>query len=143
MCKKSVLPLGYCPEKITNAMVRRERAIRRLRPRVTINDEGMDVAGDGWIHRNHDWRSVSHRVFRGRNRQSSRSGPTTSLELQENESAFTGTSDSATRLRRQEIAHQRARELLGNSAPTDDADLAAEESRPRWRKAVAKVFPGF
>jgi hypothetical protein len=38
MCKKSALPLGYCPEKITNAMVRRERMLRRLRSRV--NAEG-------------------------------------------------------------------------------------------------------
>ena len=31
MCKKSVLPTGYCPDIITNAMVRRERMIRRAR----------------------------------------------------------------------------------------------------------------
>ena len=28
MCKKSVLPKGYCPTRITNAMVRRERNLR-------------------------------------------------------------------------------------------------------------------
>lgn len=33
MCKKSVLPAGYCPDKITNIMVRRERMIRRMRAR--------------------------------------------------------------------------------------------------------------
>jgi hypothetical protein len=37
MCKKSVLPLGYCPEKVTNAMVRRERLVRRMRERVTLD----------------------------------------------------------------------------------------------------------
>lgn len=31
MCKKSVLPVGYCPPRITNVMVRRERMIRRMR----------------------------------------------------------------------------------------------------------------
>lgn len=31
MCKKSVLPKGYCPTKITNAMVRRERMLTRMR----------------------------------------------------------------------------------------------------------------
>lgn len=33
ICKKSMLPKGYSP-KITNGMVRRERATRRLRPRI-------------------------------------------------------------------------------------------------------------
>ncbi len=31
MCEKSTLPLGYCPVKITNTMVTREHAIRRMR----------------------------------------------------------------------------------------------------------------
>ena len=35
MCKKSVLPTGYCPARITNAMVRRERLARRSRQRRT------------------------------------------------------------------------------------------------------------
>lgn len=33
MCKTSVLPVGYCPPRITNVMVRRERMIRRMRAR--------------------------------------------------------------------------------------------------------------
>ncbi|KAF2453511.1 hypothetical protein BDY21DRAFT_292890, partial [Lineolata rhizophorae] len=34
LCKKSVLPRGYCPTTVTNAMVRRERLLRRIRERV-------------------------------------------------------------------------------------------------------------
>ncbi|KAM5355362.1 hypothetical protein ACJ41O_002008 [Fusarium nematophilum] len=37
MCKHSMLPRGYSP-KITNGMVRRERALRRLRERVDLED---------------------------------------------------------------------------------------------------------
>lgn len=37
ICKACMLPKGYCP-KITNAMVRRERAVRRLRDRITVED---------------------------------------------------------------------------------------------------------
>lgn len=37
MCKKSVLPSGYCPATITNLMVRRERNIRRIRARSGAN----------------------------------------------------------------------------------------------------------
>jgi hypothetical protein len=33
MCKKSALPVGYCPVEVTNVMVRRERLIRRMRQR--------------------------------------------------------------------------------------------------------------
>ena len=32
MCKKTALPRGYCPRVVTNAMVRRERMVRRIRP---------------------------------------------------------------------------------------------------------------
>jgi hypothetical protein len=35
MCKKSALPQGYFATDVTNAMVRRERLIRRMRERVT------------------------------------------------------------------------------------------------------------
>jgi len=35
-CKGKVLPVGYCPTKITNNMVRLERNIRRMRERVTV-----------------------------------------------------------------------------------------------------------
>ena len=35
MCKKSALPQGYLATDVTNAMVRRERLIRRMRERVT------------------------------------------------------------------------------------------------------------
>lgn len=33
MCKTSVLPRGFCPAVVTNAMVRRERMVRRMRTR--------------------------------------------------------------------------------------------------------------
>ena len=46
MCKESVLPAGYCPAQITNSIVRRERNLRRLRSRVTVNEEGgVQVTG--------------------------------------------------------------------------------------------------
>ncbi|KAL2388055.1 hypothetical protein RJ035_003673 [Blastomyces gilchristii] len=46
VCKKSVLPRGYCPEKITRVMVRQERLARRARPPQTIEigNGGYDAA---------------------------------------------------------------------------------------------------
>lgn len=40
VCKQSMLPRGYCP-KITNSMVRRERALRKLRQQVDIDEESI------------------------------------------------------------------------------------------------------
>lgn len=50
MCKQCMLPPGYSP-KITNAMVRRERALRKLRERVEFDDssiESGDAKFKGW-----------------------------------------------------------------------------------------------
>ena len=37
LCKGKILPKGYCPENVTNAMVRRERLVRRMRERVIVD----------------------------------------------------------------------------------------------------------
>lgn len=42
MCKHCMLPRGYSP-KITNGMVRRERALRKLRGRVDLEDLSVDA----------------------------------------------------------------------------------------------------
>ncbi|GJD02890.1 RING finger domain-containing protein [Colletotrichum higginsianum] len=50
ICKRNMLPRNYCP-KITNGMVRRERAIRRLRERVVLDesdDEEAEVTSKHW-----------------------------------------------------------------------------------------------
>ncbi|ERS95963.1 hypothetical protein HMPREF1624_07498 [Sporothrix schenckii ATCC 58251] len=52
LCKASMLPRGYSP-RITNAMVRRERAIRRLRERVVVDY----VNSPGDRSRIHSWSS--------------------------------------------------------------------------------------
>lgn len=45
---------------------------------------------------------------------------------------------------RREWAHQRALQMLGNgNAPVSDIDVDEVEIRPRWRRTLNKVFPGF
>jgi hypothetical protein len=54
LCKKTALPKGYCPRVVTNAMVRRERMMRRIRERVTIeaeDDESLDGNTDSSMAR--------------------------------------------------------------------------------------------
>lgn len=52
MCKSCMLPRGYSP-RITNGMVRRERAVRRLRERVDVEDsfESGDTKFKEWSKR--------------------------------------------------------------------------------------------
>jgi hypothetical protein len=70
ICKASMLPEGYCP-KITNDMVRRERAIRLLRGRIEVEDDDNEGSSSGRPHGR--WR-----LFTGKSVSSS-----TSTELQE------------------------------------------------------------
>ena len=45
VCKGKVLPQGFCPTNVTNAMVRRERLVRRMRERVTVEGPVEDSMG--------------------------------------------------------------------------------------------------
>lgn len=48
MCKKTALPVGYCPKNITNAMVRRERMVRQVRERISDDpDAAREVDENG------------------------------------------------------------------------------------------------
>lgn len=44
LCKKTTLPTGYCPALITNAMVARERTVRRIRERLPAEDAESSLA---------------------------------------------------------------------------------------------------
>ncbi|PKS12825.1 hypothetical protein jhhlp_001037 [Lomentospora prolificans] len=52
VCQQCMLPRGYCP-KITNAMVRRERAMRRLRGTVDVEIDSADDKGKGKLFSKH------------------------------------------------------------------------------------------
>jgi hypothetical protein len=77
ICKASMLPEGYCP-KVTNAMVRRERAMRRLRGRIhDMPDVDDEETGSRKLHG--WWTATKSRIL------GSPSGlmSSTSTELQE------------------------------------------------------------
>jgi hypothetical protein len=44
MCKKTALPRGYCPDNLTNAMVRRERMVRRMRDSPSMRERISGLA---------------------------------------------------------------------------------------------------
>ncbi|KAH6657358.1 hypothetical protein BKA67DRAFT_655631 [Truncatella angustata] len=115
ICKMSMLPRGYSP-KITNGMVRRERATRRLRPRVVIRPDPEDAQS-----RINSWSSTVKKHL---------CSPPSSPRQPES-FAF----EMPDMTRDPDTTRQRMRELAG---PVDDR---SDDGKPPWRKAVAKVFP--
>ncbi|KAF2737144.1 hypothetical protein EJ04DRAFT_129689 [Polyplosphaeria fusca] len=170
MCKKSVLPGGYCPAKITNIMVRRERMIRRMRARgesESIEPTGQRTGGPVSLRDRLASTAFGRRVFGSP--EQTQSGPN-DIEMASPETAqpqasgalpapapateITPAPDLAhtrsqaapectepeTRNRR-EWARQRALALVSNSrAPATDDE---GNSGSRWRRGLRKVFPGF
>jgi hypothetical protein len=151
MCKKSALPVGYCPTKITNAMVRRERNIRRLRSRVIIREE------NGNLETNERWGSFRNLGSRIRRAifSTGQTEPQTlnTLPLQQQQPVFAPiaipprpppavlashtprSQDSV--LTRQALVEQRIRELAAGQAPIRDPDLVDERQRPKCMYIVS------
>lgn len=140
LCKKTTLPKGYCPALITNAMVRRERLVRRIRERLPAEDTESSIAG--YEHRvmsvprvRDALRSATaggRRVFSAPARSSPSATPAGS-EL--------GVEMQATPDNRTEWARQRALAMLGPRRGTIDPEVEATR-RPRWRKVVGRIWPG-
>ncbi|EFX05461.1 ring finger domain protein [Grosmannia clavigera kw1407] len=132
LCKASMLPRGYCPI-ITNAMVRRERAIRRLRERVDVAASD-DESAHGRIR---SWgSSVSKRLHSSKPRLP----PTFSASI-ELAAQTSPTDPTAQRHDRRAVVSEATRRRMRHLARTD-ADRE-ETDRPRWRIIGRKVFPGF
>lgn len=121
MCKKTALPTGYCPRAITNAMVRRERMVRRGRA-------GAEEAGGAeWTH---DRLATRMRTLRTR-----------SVAPQPSTNPAETVVQPESTPRRREWARQRAVEMLGNHTAPVDPDAEDAAHTPRWRKALRSMFP--
>ncbi|KAF2638442.1 hypothetical protein P280DRAFT_471531 [Massarina eburnea CBS 473.64] len=169
LCKKSVLPIGYCPKTITNIMVRRERLIRRTRGREqathTVTEQeaptrppgafgslGSRVRGAG---------AAGRRIFSAPERSQSRAPdiemnagvspnprppiatpqhpPTSEITPAPEQSAENCQPPSNPN--RREWARQRAMTLVGNRNVPNASE--EEHAGPRWKRGLRKVFPGF
>lgn len=136
LCKACMLPRGYCP-KVTNSMVRRERAIRRLRDRVEMDE---DLGRGPLKGRIHDWRSSLKKMMLKTTDDPDHS--TTSIGLQPQihtvvlSSPDTRQQSESVRDSRA-LARERMRELAGSEPDEEDHGLS------RWQHMRRKVFPGF
>ncbi|KAI9648594.1 Urease [Ciborinia camelliae] len=142
MCKKSVLPVGDCPIKITNAMVNRERNMRRLRSRITIPEDNHDVeAGySRFLGRNlgsrFKTRMFSTSTAPTNNLQMAVGSPTamvmplmtSAIPAQLQANSILGVEVSQDGLSRQERAQQRIREISAQQPAIEDPDLGVEHS---------------
>jgi hypothetical protein len=155
MCKKSCLPQGFCPKNVTNAMVRRERIMRRNRERGGVDEnQPTDPNVDTNAIDNppsHPSVSLSQRIARritsAPATASSNSQQMADLSPLPQRSA-TGANPQpppvppADANRRREWARQRAVAMLGRRAPPLDPDAEEAARTPRWRKALGTLFPG-
>jgi hypothetical protein len=124
LCKACMLPRGYCP-RITNSMVRRERAIRRLRDRVEVEE---DVATEPQKGRMHSWGSNLRKIMLKPTENSEHSS--TSVELQTAAQSNTasgqpGTGEQSASARHDRaLARQRMRELAGSELDDEDSQFS-------------------
>ncbi|KAH6681383.1 hypothetical protein B0J14DRAFT_647795 [Halenospora varia] len=148
MCKQSALPIGYCPERITNSMVRRERNLRRLRARVRVEDGDANAGHEG------AWGRIKHRFTRASITDSTHEQELSSIRPPRliipnptpihSQTSVLGTEIPQTPTRRrQEMVAARIRDLVSRQGPFQDPEAMPERQRPKWRKSLAKVFPGF
>jgi hypothetical protein len=117
MCKKSALPFGYCPERVTNAMVRRERMIRRIR------ENGNEPRRTAW--RNAIRRCVGTRHVPGHSSAAN-------IELDEQPTRFVIPAPVVPPgAARHEIAQLRTHAILRDHMITDE--VVEERQRPKCK----------
>jgi len=143
LCKASMLPPGHCP-KITNSMVRRERAVRRLRVRdnaaldedpyqSTLSGRGaLSLAG-----------TLFRRLFDSIDPEPTPTAPAAtepkrSSRLRPRPSRGQRTSDQRQARDTEALARARMRELAGT-------ELGDGRNTPltKWQKIRTNIFPGF
>ncbi|KAK0124041.1 hypothetical protein ONS95_009026 [Cadophora gregata] len=143
MCKKSALPIGFCPTIITNAMVRRERNLRRIRSRVSVQNEPRDVEAYGARRRVQDLRANIRKHFLSP-RQAVQPLPRQPQPVfVAHPGAGRDQGALSLELSGQDFVERRIRELQAGQIPIRDPDLVSERHKSKWRKNLSKAFPGF
>ncbi|PMD61335.1 uncharacterized protein K444DRAFT_719521, partial [Hyaloscypha bicolor E] len=147
LCKKSALPIGYCPTKVTNAMVRAERNLREIRSTVMVHDEELDAESERTRSRMQNW--VKRNLF-------SQTPPPAAISytvpLQPQPVFMTNAMPSRFQVQddataevmeaaRQELVEQRIRELATTRVPIQDPDVIQERERPHCKLPFMRRRP--
>ncbi|RPB04458.1 Nop-domain-containing protein [Choiromyces venosus 120613-1] len=124
LCKVSALPRGYIPPQLTNATVRRERNLRRMRARVDAGGGGLS-----W------WARFRYRMS------------TSTYEEEERDLRNTARLAVARNHPPTEVSEYNRRSSRLPPDRSSESHVSDEESeennRYGWRKAMRKLFPGF
>ncbi|KAK6438746.1 hypothetical protein LTR95_005044 [Oleoguttula sp. CCFEE 5521] len=152
VCKTTVLPAGFCPTTITNAMVRRERMVRHRRARRAAN-----AAQAAEIDAPADASSPPHTLaerLRARVGRRVSSAPTPAGQPLADLPPAAGNRRSTIgangapglapqdgSVGRREWARQRAIAMLGRQAAPMDPDAEEAAAMPKWRKMLSGIFP--
>ena len=151
LCKKTALPIGYCPTRVTNAMVSAERNLRKIRSTIMVDEEEQHAGSGRVISRVHNWRSIVKRnifsptppsavVSHARPLQPQPVFMTNAMPPHSRIEGDTAENSEAARL---EVVEQRIRDLAASQVPIRDPDVIQERERPQWKKTLLTVFPGF
>ncbi|KAI1912904.1 hypothetical protein LOZ61_003108 [Ophidiomyces ophidiicola] len=137
VCKKTVFPPGYCPEVITDAMVRQERYARSRRQRgnqdIMLNDiEPHHPAGSRW-------RRGIQNTFIGRLPFFRSSEPQPDRDFTA-ERAISPEAASSSSIRRREEMRRRAVAMLGPQRMVEDEERERDASRPKCEKTPSFRF---
>ena len=140
LCKKSALPVGYCPTRISNAMVRTERNLRKIRSTMAVHDEEQDAESDCARSRRQNWRSImKNRIFSPSPRPAAVSYAVplqpqpvfmTNAMPPRTRAAEDGATAEDLEAARQELVEQRIRELAATRVPIRDPDVIQARERP-------------
>lgn len=142
LCKKSALPPGYCPTKVTNAMVRRERNLRRLRARIVVDDSEASADSGATSTLRSRFKKLKLRlqitpIFDPQPGQEL--SPVSELPLFGQQPIFTGLptrpqasvlgNEVSDRPSRREVVEQRIRDLAAGQAAIQDPDVINDRRR--------------
>ncbi|KAJ9646320.1 hypothetical protein H2199_002369 [Coniosporium tulheliwenetii] len=162
MCKKSVLPPGYCPATVTNAMVRRERMMGRRRAAANAAPFSGTNPTSALFGRRQSQGTVRRvsiqprtlNFFAGNTggRRISSAPEPGGIEMRPQPSQPPASASEGVpppepppplnTQRRRDWARQRAAALVGPRATAENDTDAGERTRPRWKKAISRIFPG-
>ncbi|KAM0306059.1 hypothetical protein ACHAO8_010905 [Botrytis cinerea] len=157
MCKKSVLPIGQCPIEITNAIVNRERNMRRLRSRITIAEDNNDIqAGHSRflpriLSASFNGRMFNTSTVQTNNVQMTVASPiatepplmTSAIHPQSQVHSVLGVEVLQNGLSRQARARQRIQEIAAQEPSIEDPELVQTRHQSLFRRALSKAFPGY
>ncbi|KIX07189.1 uncharacterized protein Z518_01842 [Rhinocladiella mackenziei CBS 650.93] len=149
MCKKSALPIGYCPVEVTNIMVRRERLMRRVAQRAVpgaLPNSSSHRLSAPIVALNRTVRNMSrHPTY-----PSPEGGRATGSEMRSTEghSDTRAEEEIPAEVRAQGVSARRAwlRERFARQQERSyderaDEARAVDVSRPLWRRIAGRVIP--